>query len=1066
MDVIDSVFNRIRDEVPTIIHQRLRDDIASMLLPQLTRIPKIDSLSRQLLVDAIVMKFRDSMIKNNDPVGIMAALVSGENQTQSSLSSHHNAGLKRGAQGFERVLQITELKKVPYIKAITSSLLGVPRSREEMHRIAFSMIELNTRQFMSKTMPYSLLSYKSLDELFSKNPWYRTYLNIRHVKDNVLVYGTETISEAKIKTKFARIYMNSKILWRHKLTLQDIAYSLQEVSSGKYTVLYSPASIKYREDGTVDMAATEAQIFIDIHVMVDNVTDREIYAIISDVKDTYISGIKGVDTAYALQENLLTNIRVSQIKEETLESGEVERTFRVDSSAPNYIPPYAWKFLLSRMIPDIKFQGTNGRIFTALGYGQEQVKKMILECPLVYGDIAIIDQENLSLTFDDSKMNEFPYLEYADLSPRKFNTYEDMHNFLLTYMVPYHQYWYIEVMCDDIGIVFSIPEIDPMYTFTINPSDCVSHIGYLAMRSMIFQEFREIVKIANIHIKVLVNNMTMGPSPIPFERSGMKKNFTSWMTSCTFEDEKYFLSHAAFCGECDPLTSMTSAKLVGKEVPIGRGGRNLPPVENRFKSMLKKMSIGRVEKMPFSDYQILSKWISADDILLKLREMEGIFNMSRSDEPAHNLMVNDDIVKKYTDYIDWFTEDIRIREKESPDTQSMFEYFKSGRWISDYKKELILQYRPEEAFRRVMNRNIDGVYRSPLRSVQLLVSLMRLLKPKSIFDSNIRWGESIVAALLYEPYGHNVTLYGIGNNLLSDRYKQMLELASSSIVMAETDHYDFVIADNIENMRDGSFGIARGRNLPSTVGNMRKLQQILVARDNVRESWTLYWRPPTNRQEFITRCNPDLVQQLYHWGSLKLNIVREDLLIGGTYLRIAHNIIGNNKDIVYVASTISDPKAVAISYAGLNLNVKVHIMMPRSRTASKSPYLLACILFGANIILTDIQSQQRELKKISTAVNITHASVASYSNSKVMMIRNLESIYMPSIDIVKEVSPMIQTLYYVGDKRDVNAINIQSPLAVEQGIPYPCNSASDAYVASALKLSDIAQANILNISAI
>jgi sensor domain CHASE-containing protein len=167
-----------------------------------------------------------------------------------------------------------------------------------------------------------------------------------------------------------------------------------------------------------------------------------------------------------------------------------------------------------------------------------------------------------------------------------------------------------------------------------------------------------------------------------------------------------------------------------------------------------------------------------------------------------------------------------------------------------------------------------------------------------------------------------------------------------------------------------------------------------------------------------------------------------------------------------VASTISDPKAVAISYAGLNLNVKVHIMMPRSRTASKSPYLLACILFGANIILTDIQSQQRELKKISTAVNITHASVASYSNSKVMMIKNLGSIYMPSIDIVKEVSSMIQTLYYVGDKRDVNAINIQSPLAVEQGIPYPCNSASDAYVASALKLSDIAQANILNISAI
>jgi hypothetical protein len=102
-----------------------------------------------------------------------------------------------------------------------------------------------------------------------------------------------------------------------------------------------------------------------------------------------------------------------------------------------------------------------------------------------YGDVVLTSEERSGkwyVTFDESKVLEFPYLEYADLTPHVFNTQQEMKAFLLDMMVERHFFWYMECICNKLFDLFALPEIDSTRSFTTSPLDCNNTFGYLVMR--------------------------------------------------------------------------------------------------------------------------------------------------------------------------------------------------------------------------------------------------------------------------------------------------------------------------------------------------------------------------------------------------------------------------------------------------------------------------------------------------------------------------------------------------------------------------------------------------------
>lgn len=115
-------------------------------------------------------------------------------------------------------------------------------------------------------------------------------------------------------------------------------------------------------------------------------------------------------------------------------------------------------------------------------------------------------------------VDKYPYLRYANLEPITLNTQEEADAFTLNTMSEQHLFWYIEATCSQVQSLFVLPEIDPSRTFTTSPIDCMASLGYLAMRNMIYQELLDNINVEPIHIKTIVNNMTIYKEPVSIKR--------------------------------------------------------------------------------------------------------------------------------------------------------------------------------------------------------------------------------------------------------------------------------------------------------------------------------------------------------------------------------------------------------------------------------------------------------------------------------------------------------------------------------------------------------------------
>lgn len=541
--IIDDVVERLKNLTFPILHDRIRDDIHSMIGSQVEGLT-LTPMEHNLLVERIVTRYKDAMMAEHEPVGIIAAQTIAENQVQSSLSSHHHAGLRRGAVGFERIEQITSMDNTGICKLVTNPIVGpdghmAPLEHKDIYELANTMIYLVPRDLM-----------KGHRIMEGDHPqWYRLRLRLM------------AISSSNLQSKWMRVTFDPDLMYRYRVTLPRIADTIAEIVGDSGVVLYPPSTI-----GT----------YVDIHIPSDD-TDGAKYRRLGTLMSAPLSGIYGVTTAYTLYENLLEGLNVLQV-------GPNE--YMVEGSTSGLIPDFAWQHMLRSMVPDAQFLGP--RRFRS-NLSLDQVRAHILDVPLKYADVPhVIKNEGsmFKVEFDTSIVDQYPYLEYADLSPVQFETREEMDEFLLDIMVDRHLFWYIEAICPNIAYIFQIPTIDATRSYTTSPHDCRTTLGYLAMRQMMYDEIKDNIKVDNIWLKTMVNNMTVYKYPVAITRHSIRHDRSEWMTFATFEEVLKWMVRAAFTGETDSINSISSRTIVGEPISIGRGGKNLE-TSNKFDTLLK-----------------------------------------------------------------------------------------------------------------------------------------------------------------------------------------------------------------------------------------------------------------------------------------------------------------------------------------------------------------------------------------------------------------------------------------------------------------------------------------------
>lgn len=544
MDVVNEVVARVVDGFYPVVQDRVRDMVRSMLAFQLQgreEIARMSLLEKEMLIGILVEKFGKAVIQEHEPVGVNAGLSVAENQTQSSLQSHHHAGVKKGAEGFDRIEELTNMKnRSNIVRIIPSAMDEVPRSKASVYELANLIIKVIMAQVQTGYEMVDVEAGPGGSPIFPR--WYDLFARLKAIPTSAL------------KRRWLRIHLNPQMLYQHRISLQTIYAVLTEAIGQEANVLYPPATIG---------------LFLDIHMAV--ISDDQTYMRkLGHILGLQVGGLASVESASPIPENLLTNLRVIEARR-----GE----YRIESGAPAFIPGHAWKRMIRAMVPDAQFLDDSGRRFTS-SHTIKELERFILHTPLVYADALntrISDDAGVHLTFRQELVDQYPYLEYADLEPRTFRTDEEVDRFLMEVMVEFHFFVYIEAICDKVQDLFLLPEIDPTRTYTTVPLDAKFSLGYLAMRNMMYRSFKENISVNDVHLKLIINNMTLYPEPVSIKRQSIRNDRSGWMTYTTFEDVSNYLASAAFSGEVDDGKSVSSHILTGQMITIGRGGNNMKP---------------------------------------------------------------------------------------------------------------------------------------------------------------------------------------------------------------------------------------------------------------------------------------------------------------------------------------------------------------------------------------------------------------------------------------------------------------------------------------------------------
>lgn len=542
MDVVEKV---VKHRTFAIVHNSLTEQMNNMLSFQLEN-REMSDLEEAEMQERIADRYIESMAPLHEPVGVNAAQIVAENMTQSSLSSHRMAGVTQGASGFDRIKEIANMKnKSDIVRVITTDIRGVPRPRSTINEIANGMIRITLDDLIHPELRYAMIT--------ERPKWYSLFIKMMGIPQQL------------IGSKWIRIYLNEYLLYKYRISM-PILFNLinDNLGGANIAILYPPAQL-------VD------NMYIDLHVKDEDSSEIErdysLYSRLPDITAQIVGGIPSVSSASPVGVNLLKDLQIVPYG---------EGVFELRANVPDFIPPTAWSHMIRMMVPDVEILSANGRRFrSSLPQYQDgkTLKKIIQQIPTTYEAVlntyVTHDDGRVTVTFKEDMIDEFPFLEHVVMDERTFENEQEATNFLLLSLASFTTYWYVECVCSRAQDLYAISEVDASRTYTTSAINCMESLGYLAMRSMLYQEFKNNISVDPSSVKIITNNMVLNSEPVSFKRQSLHNDKSEFLTTTTFEDVLKYSTQSAFAGEVDHMKSVSSHVLTGQQIQIGKGGDRL-----------------------------------------------------------------------------------------------------------------------------------------------------------------------------------------------------------------------------------------------------------------------------------------------------------------------------------------------------------------------------------------------------------------------------------------------------------------------------------------------------------
>lgn len=231
--------------------------------------------------------------------------------------------------------------------------------------------------------------------------------------------------------------------------------------------------------------------------------------------------------------------------------------------------------------------------------------------------------------------------------------------------------------------------------------------------------------------------------------------------------------------------------------------------------------------------------------------------------------------------------------------------------------------------------------------INSLINIYKIQKMLIIsYDNIIPFIASICNEINIDYYDKN---YDKNNN-----YNKLREI---SIIDKVNKEYDCILTSNkeilnmnelINNLKEEGylFSINKEQKIKITNNSYELLNEGVIMNNND----LIYIYRKVNKKGKINRdvYDKELIIKQIEFEKKKLNIIREDKLIGGTKQRIGIDILKKIKENnIFYRGPINGYAQVALSYSCLLLNKKFHVILDKQKNNKKYIITLLAMIFGA-----------------------------------------------------------------------------------------------------------------------
>lgn len=163
--------------------------------------------------------------------------------------------------------------------------------------------------------------------------------------------------------------------------------------------------------------------------------------------------------------------------------------------------------------------------------------------------------------------------------------------------------WSIITSGSNLKKLLAHPALDPKRIYCNNMWEVLDCLGLVAMKKMLFEEFRKnIVGVNPEHIQLIVDKMTFKGKPMPENRYTMRTNDVGPLCKSTFEESTDNIVSAALRTEVDPLTGVSASIMCGNKIKMGTGMFNIQ-IDYRSLTGMPKNPADQFRKHPWKTQQ-------------------------------------------------------------------------------------------------------------------------------------------------------------------------------------------------------------------------------------------------------------------------------------------------------------------------------------------------------------------------------------------------------------------------------------------------------------------------------